>query len=79
MAPDNGVGYRLFVKGKLVLAQDCDPLPGTDRNSTLVRLDLAGEYLQEGGFACAVGADLSVAIPRGEFYVDVLEDNPLAI
>ena len=59
--------------------QDGDPLPGADEDLALVRLDLAGEDLQKGRFAGAVGADQAVAVAGGELDVDVLEDDPLAV
>ena len=59
--------------------QHGDPLPRADGDIPVIRLDLAGEDLQEGGFAGAVGADEAVAVARGELDVDVLEDDPFAI
>ena len=76
---DDGVEDRLLVEGELVLPQHRDPLAGADDDLPLVRLDLAGENLQKGRLAGAVGADQAVAVARGELDIDVLENDPLAV
>ena len=79
MAHDHGVEDRLLVEGELVLAQHGDALAGADGDLPLVRFHLAGQDLQKGRFAGAVGADQAVAVAGGELDIDVFEDDPLAV
>jgi hypothetical protein len=69
---DDGIDDRLLVEGKLVLTQNRDPFPRTDRDLALVLLYVAGEDLQKGRFPRTVGADDAVAVPRRELDIDFL-------
>ena len=79
MAHDHGVDHRLFVKGEVVLTEHGNALAGAGGDVTMIRLLFPGQDLEEGGLACAVGADQAVAVARGELDVDVFENYSLAI
>ena len=77
VAHDDGVQDGVFVVGVLVLLQNGDPLVGIDGDRAAGGIQLAGEDPQEGGLACAIGADDAVAVAGQELQVNMLE-QPLA-
>ena len=79
MTDQHGVGGGFLFKGELVLAEHCNTLAGADKNIPFVRVEPAGQDLQESGLPGTVGADNAIAVAGGEFNIDVFEDNPLAI
>ena len=79
VAHQHGLGHRLLVEGELVLVQVGDAFPGPDEDLAFVGVELAGQDLQKGRFAGAVGADQAVAVAGGELDVDILEDDSLAV
>ena len=58
-----------------VLPQPAQPLAGVEYHRAGGLLDLAGEDLEKGGLARAVGADEAVAVAGGEAQRDVLEQH----
>ena len=77
-AHDHRVDDPVLLEGEVVLGEDGHALARADGDLALVGLELAREELQEGGLARAVRADDAVAIARGEFEVDVLEEEAFA-
>ena len=74
MPHEHGAHDRILVEVVLILMQNADALSLSVRNHAARGFYLAREHLQKGGFARAVGADDAVAIPLGEFEVDVLKE-----
>src|ERR1700730_221597 len=64
VAHDDGIEHAIAVKCKLVLAQHTQLFRADD--SALLRLELAGQQIHEGGLACAVRSRKAVALPRRE-------------
>ena len=61
----------------MILLQDRKPLSRGDGDITVGGLQDTGENLKEGGLACTVGADQSIAVALGELDIDVLEEGLL--
>jgi hypothetical protein len=76
-AHDHGIDDAALLEGEVVLGQHRHALARADGYLALVRLDLAGEELEEGGLARAVRPDDSVAVAGSEFEADVLEERAL--
>ena len=75
IAHDDGIHDRIGVILELVLLEDGHTDAGLDRHVAAGRLELARKDAQEGGFACAVGANDAVAVARRELQIDVLEQD----
>ena len=73
VAHDDGVHDVVGVIGVLVLPEDGHAHVGQDGHRAGGGLQLAGQDLQEGGLARAVGADDAVAVAAGELKVHVGE------
>ena len=73
VAHDDGVDHAEGVKGVLVLREHADLLGADD--IALLRVDLAGQHLHEGGFAGAVGAGEAVAPAAGKGDRDILKEE----
>src|SRR5690606_38063497 len=66
MTHDDGVdGSEVFIS-ELVLAQDADALVSIHADVARGGLELAAEYLHEGGFTGPVGADQAIAVASTE-------------
>jgi len=79
MAHQHGAGDGLVVEGELVLVEIGDAQARADEDLAAVGIALAGEDLEKGRFAGAVGPDQAVAVAGGELDVDVLEDDAFAV
>jgi hypothetical protein len=77
VAHDDGVDDAIGVEGELVLAQDAELARAHD--SALLRVQLAGEDLHEGGLAGAVGTGESVAAAGHKGDADILEEHLRAV
>ena len=77
VAHDDGVDDPVGVEGELVLREHADLLRPHD--VALLRVDLAGEHLHEGGLARAVGAGEAIAPAAGEGDRDILEEQLRAV
>jgi len=71
------VDHAIGVEGELVLAQDAE-LPRTNYVA-LLRIELAGQHLHEGGFAGAVRSGEAVALPRRECCAHVFKQDFCAV
>jgi hypothetical protein len=79
MTYDDRIEDAFFIKGKLILVEDGDALPGADGYFTLVRLDITGQDFEKSRFPGAIGTNETITVARGEFYVDVLENDSFSI
>ena len=77
VAHDDGVDDAIGVEGELVLAEHAELARADD--GALLRVELAGEDLHEGGFAGAVGSGEAVAAAGDKGDADVLEEHLRAV
>jgi hypothetical protein len=79
MTNDDRIEDGFFIKGKLILVEDSDALPGTDGDFASVRLDVTGQDFEKSRFPGTIGTNEAITVARGEFYIDVLENDSFAI
>ena len=79
VAHDDGVHDGVLVVGVLVLLEDGHAGVGQDGHLAAGGLQLAGEDLQKGGLARAVGADDAVAVALDELQVHMGEKGLAAV
>ena len=77
VALDDRIQYDLTVVFIVVLLQERQPLSGGHGHSTVGGIQLAGQDLEEGGFARAVGADNTVAVAFRKFNGNVFKKRLL--
>jgi len=63
----------------MVLLENGQPGLRGDDDLSCVGLNFAREDFQKRRFSCAVGPNEAVAVPRGKFEVDFLEQEALAV
>ena len=62
VAHDDSVDHAILVEGELILTQNAKLARTND--SSLLRVEFAGQKLHKRGFARAIGAGEAVALPR---------------
>ena len=75
VADDDRVEHGVVVEEALVLLEDGHAALRVEHDAAGGRLQLAGKYLDEGGFARAVRADDAVAVAGGELQIDARKQH----
>ena len=72
---EHGIEHSLLVECEVILFEHAHARLGRDRHRTGRGVEVARQDAQEGGLACAVGADDAVAVALGKFQVHILEQR----
>ncbi len=78
MTAQYGLEHGAVVEFEVILFEHAHALAGTLGDGAVSGGELTRKNAHQGGFACSVSADYSIAVAGSEFHIHILEKNTFA-